>query len=677
DWSVLFSESVLVRVHYVLAIEPEAAGEPDPVGLEARLVELTTSWGDALHAGLIEELGEEEGGDLHRRYADAFPTAYRADWPARAAVADIERAEEALTTQVLVMRLYRSRDASPGIVRCKLFSAEREISLSDVLPMLENMGARIVDERPYEVTPRGAAKVWVYDLGLAIERAPRFDTAQVRVRFQEAFLGVWQGLYENDSLNRLVLETPLRGREVMVLRALTKYLRQAGTALSDGYLQQALTANAEIAELLVALFRSRFDPSRRDDEEAERIGATIEWAIDAVESLEADRILREYLAVVLAMTRCDFFQAGADGAPKPSLCFKLDPSKLPMLPPPRPSFEIFVYSPRVEGVHLRGGRVARGGLRWSDRREDFRTEVLGLMKAQMVKNAVIVPFGAKGGFVVKRPPPGGAGALHEEVVACYRIFVSSLLDITDNILDRAVVPPRDVVRHDDDDPYLVVAADKGTATFSDIANEISASHSYWLGDAFASGGSVGYDHKKMGITARGAWESVKRHFRELGRNVMASDFTVVGIGDMSGDVFGNGMLLSPHIRLVAAFNHAHVFIDPDPDPAAALAERRRLFDLPGSSWSDYDAAVISAGGGVYPRSAKSIALSERARAALGVEAKALPPDEVIRALLRAPVDLLWNGGIGTYVKAAEETNADVGDKTNDAVRVDGRELRCR
>jgi glutamate dehydrogenase len=677
DWSVLFSESVLVRVHYVLAIEPGSAGEGHPEGLEARLVELTTSWADELRSELIEDLGEEEGSDLYRRYGDAFPTAYRADWPAPAAVADIEHAEEALASQVLGIRLYRTREATPGIVRFKLFSAQREISLSEVLPMLENMGARIVDEHPYLVTPRGQAKVWIYDIGLATERAARFDTAAVRVRFQELFLGVWQGLYENDGLNRLVLETQLRGREVMVLRALTKYLRQAGTALSDGYLQQALTANAEIAELLVALFRSRFDPAGHDEEESARIAAGIEWAIDAVESLEADRILRDYLAVVLAMTRSDFFQEGPDGARKASLAFKLDPSKLLLLPPPRPSFEIFVYSPAVEGVHLRGGRIARGGLRWSDRREDFRTEVLGLMKAQMVKNAVIVPFGAKGGFVVKRPPADGGEALHEEVVACYRLFVSSLLDITDNIVDGAVVPPRGVVRHDADDPYLVVAADKGTATFSDIANEISASHSYWLGDAFASGGSVGYDHKKMGITARGAWESVKRHFRELGSNIMASDFTVVGIGDMSGDVFGNGMLLSPHIRLVAAFNHAHVFIDPEPDPAVSLAERRRLFELPGSSWGDYDRAVISPGGGVYPRTAKSIALSEQARVALDVDAEALAPDEVIRAILRAPVDLLWNGGIGTYVKAAGETNAEVGDKANDSLRVDGRDLRCR
>ena len=378
------------------------------------------------------------------------------------------------------------------------------------------------------------------------------------------------------------------------------------------------------------------------------------------------------------MLRTNFFQRSADGAPKPWLSFKLEPARLPWLPLPHPRFEIFVYSPRVEGVHLRGGKVARGGIRWSDRREDFRTEVLGLMKAQMVKNAVIVPVGAKGGFVVKRPPAAGdREALLEEVVACYRTFISGLLDVTDNIVDGEIVPPPDVVRHDDDDPYLVVAADKGTATFSDIANAISRDHGFWLGDAFASGGSSGYDHKKMGITARGAWESVKRHFRELGRDVQTEDFTVAGIGDMAGDVFGNGMLLSPHIHLVGAFDHRHVFIDPDPVAETSFEERRRLFSLERSSWNDYDRDLISEGGGVYSRSAKSITLSHQARAALGIEEEALPPNEVIRALLCAPVDLLWNGGIGTYVKAASETHAEAGDKANDAVRVDAAELRCR
>jgi glutamate dehydrogenase len=678
DWSLLFSDSVLVRVHYVLDTEPGHTPALDPASVEAKLAEVTRTWADDLHDALIEELGEEPGTELYRRYGDAFPAAYRSDWLARSAVADIRRAEEIASGDGLGMSLYRPLEAHGGVLRCKLFSADTPISLSDLLPMFENLGARIIDERPYEVSRRGSPPLWIYDFGFAIERTGDFDTDEVRDRFQEAFIGVWRRTYENDGLNRLVLEAQLRGREVTVLRAITKYLRQAGTSLSDGYLQSALTTHADVAQQLVALFRARFDPYAHDPDEAARLGAQIERTIDAVESLDEDRILRDYLSVVLAMTRTDYFQSAADGAPKPSLSFKLDPTLIPLLPAPRPRFEIFVYSPRTEGVHLRGGHVARGGLRWSNRREDFRTEILGLLKAQMVKNAVIVPVGAKGGFVVKQPPAGGRpAALREEVIACYRTFVGGLLDITDNIVAGEPVAPPDVVRYDDEDPYLVVAADKGTAAFSDIANGISSAHGFWLGDAFASGGSVGYDHKKMGITARGAWESVKRHFRETGTDIQAGDFTAVGIGDMSGDVFGNGMLLSAHLKLVGAFNHTHVFLDPDPDPQVSLAERRRLFRLAGSTWNDYDRALISAGGGVHARSAKSIALSPQARTALDIADETLTPDELIRALLRAPVDLLWNGGIGTYVKAAAESDADVGDKANDAVRVTGAELRCR
>jgi glutamate dehydrogenase len=677
DWSLLLSESVLVRLHYVLGIEPGHTLALEAAGVEARLVEATRTWTDDLHDAVIDELGEQPGTELYRRYADAFPAAYRADWPARSAVADITRAEETASAGGLGMSVYRPLEAQAGVLRCKLFSADAAISLSDVLPMFESMGVRMIDERPYEISRRGLPPLWIYDFGFSLERPGDFDADQVRERFQEAFIGVWGGVYENDGLNRLVLEARLSGREVTILRAITKYLRQAGTSLSDGYLQRALTVHPDIARLLVMLFRARFDPQDRDPGEAERLAARIERAIDEVASLDEDRILRNYLAVVAAMTRTDYFQAGPDGAPKPSLSFKLDPALVPLLPDPRPRVEIFVYSPRTEGVHLRGGKVARGGLRWSDRREDFRTETLGLMKAQMVKNAVIVPVGAKGGFIVKRPPAGGTrDALHDEVVACYCTFVGGLLDITDNIVAGELVAPPGVVRYDDDDPYLVVAADKGTATFSDIANGVSAAHGFWLGDAFASGGSFGYDHKKMGITARGAWESIKRHFRERGMDIQASDFTVVGIGDMSGDVFGNGMLLSPRIKLVGAFNHMHVFLDPDPDPQASHAERRRLFELPGSSWSDYDPASISTGGGVHLRTAKSIPLSPEIRAVLEIDDEALAPNELIRALLRAPVDLLWNGGIGTYVKASSETDADAGDKANDAVRVNGAELRC-
>ena len=470
----------------------------------------------------------------------------------------------------------------------------------------------------------------------------------------------------------------MTGREVSLLRAVVKYLRQAGTTFSDRYLEQALTGNPAVARLLVALFGARLDPDRHDLAAADRLGVEVERAIDGIASLDQDRILRNCLAVVRATVRTNYFQRSPEGQPKAQLSFKLDSSLVPFLPFPRPRFEIFVYSPRVEGVHLRGGRVARGGIRWSDRREDFRTEVLGLMKAQMVKNAVIVPAGAKGGFVIKRPPStGGREALLEEVAACYRLFMSGLLDLTDNIVGGKVVPPPDVIRHDEDDVYLVVAADKGTASLSDLANGVAAEYGFWLGDAFASGGSHGFDHKKMGITARGAWESVRRHFRSLGVAVQSDDFTVVGIGDMSGDVFGNAMLLSPHIKLVGAFNNDYVFLDPSPDTEASFAERRRLFDLRASSWRDYDPTAISEGGGVFARSAKRIPLSEQVREALDVEAEALTPDELIRVLLRAPVDLLWNGGVGTFVKASSESNGEVGDKANDGVRINGAELRCR
>src|SRR5581483_2005321 len=504
----------------------------------------------------------------------------------------------------------------------------------------------------------------------------------VRGTFTQAFAAVWRGEAENDGFNRLVLGAGLTAREVAILRAYSKYLRQVGSAFSQAYMEQTLAANPHVARLLVELFHARFDPARLPDpeDEASVISKRLEAAIDAVASLDEDRILRSFLALVQATLRTNWFQSHPAGHP---VAFKLDPAQVPDLPLPRPRYEIFVCSPRVEGVHLRGGRVSRGGLRWSDRREDFRTEVLGLMKAQMVKNAVIVPVGAKGGFVVKRPPAATSDkaadrdAVAAEVAACYREFVGGLLDVTDNIVGGEVVHPPAVFAYDGEDPYLVVAADKGTATFSDLANSIAADYGFWLGDAFASGGSSGYDHKKMGITAKGAWESVKRHFRDFGLDADTAPITVVGIGDMSGDVFGNGMLCSRSLKLVAAFDHRHVFLDPNPDPAASAAERQRLFELPRSSWADYDPELISSGGGVFPRTAKLIPLSPEVREALDVDAEAMRPADLIKAVLRAPVDLLWNGGIGTYVKASNETHADVGDKANDAVRIDAAELRAR
>jgi glutamate dehydrogenase len=671
DFDLRLSESVLVRIHFTVRVRPGQLPAYDPAEIEARIVEATGSWTDELRDALLEEAGEEQGAVLYRRYGDAFPVGYREDWLARSAVVDIRRIERLAEDEQLAVSLYRPLEAPAGSLRCKLYRRGEPLTLSAVLPMFESMGLRVRDERPYEIAPDAGPPTWIYDFGVDYAADGELDVDEVRERFQHAFTRVWGGEVENDGFNGLVLRAGLDWRDVTVLRAVARYLRQAGVAFSDRYMEQALLAHPGVAAALVELFRARFDPLR-DRDAADPIAREIEEAIDGVDSLDEDRILRGFLAVVRAMLRTNHFQPDA----KPYLSFKLDPSLVPLLPAPRPRFEIFVHSPRVEGVHLRGGAVARGGLRWSDRREDFRTEVLGLMKAQMVKNALIVPVGAKGGFVVKRPP-ADREALAAEVVACYRTFVSGLLDLTDTVRDGGVAPPPDVVRHDGDDPYLVVAADKGTATFSDIANGIAQEYGFWLGDAFASGGSVGYDHKAMGITARSAWESVKRHFRELGTDIQTSDFTVVGVGDMSGDVFGNGMLLSPHIKLVGAFDHRHVFVDPDPDPAAGDAERRRLFELPRSSWADYDRSLISEGGGVWPRTAKSIALPAAARAALGIEAERLTPSELIRALLRTPVDLLWNGGIGTYVKASAENNADVGDKANDAVRVDAAELRCR
>ncbi len=674
DWSLQLSESLLARVHYIIHCPEAPPQEVDVSEIELRLAQATRAWTDDLRDALYEEYGEEYGAKLYKRYERAFPPAYRADWVARSAVADIARIEEIAGSEAPIMSIFRPLEAQPGAVRCKLFSSGG-VSLSDVLPSFEHMGTKVVDERPYEIAPAGREPVWIYEFGL---KGPADDVERIRDTFQEAFLGVWRGELEDDGLNGLVLAAGLTGRQITIVRAVAKYLRQAGIAFSDSYMERTLLGHPEIAALLVKLFVARFDPDGRDEERAESLKRDIEQAIGDVQSLDDDRILRSFLSVITAALRTNYFRTDEHGAPRPFLSLKLDPGQIPLLPLPRPRFEIFVYAPRVEGVHLRGGKVARGGLRWSDRLEDFRTEILGLMKAQMVKNALIVPVGSKGGFVVKRPPAqGGRDALLGEAIECYKTFLRGLLDVTDNIAGGSVVAPDRVVRYDGDDQYLVVAADKGTATFSDMANEISAEYGFWLGDAFASGGSHGYDHKQMGITARGAWESVQRHFRELGTDIQSADFTVVGIGDMSGDVFGNGMLLSPHIRLIGAFNHAHVFLDPDPDPERSFQERQRLFEKERSQWSDYDESLISEGGGVYSRTAKSIKLSPQAREALGIEDEKLSPNEVISAILRAPVDLLWNGGIGTYVKCSEETHSEVGDKANDAVRVDASELRCR
>jgi glutamate dehydrogenase len=683
DFSVRLTESVLARLYFIIRVRQglaEEFEEVDTADLESKLAEATRSWSDELHDCLLEYFGEESGNELFGRYGEAFPAAYREDFSARNAIYDIQHLEELISGGAASMSLYRPLEAPEGTLRFKLLSSAQPLPLSEAVPMLEAMGVRVVEERPYGVHPVEGPSAWIHDFGLSYTNHGELDLHEVRGRFQDAFTRALRGDAESDGFNQLVLAAGLTWREIVVLRACCKYLRQTKLTFSQSYMEEALAANPGIATKLIELFRARFDPTIDRDRTAlvASVERAIGTAIDAVANLDQDRILRTFLELLLAMTRTNFFQTGPDGDVRPYLSFKLDPGKVPNLPRPRPAFEIFVYSPHTEAVHLRGGRVARGGIRWSDRREDFRTEVLGLMKAQMVKNAVIVPTGAKGGFVVKRPPAGNdRQALAEEVSACYQTFMRGLLDLTDNLVAGKEVPPPDVVRYDGRDPYLVVAADKGTATFSDLANSIAAEYDYWLGDAFASGGSTGYDHKRMAITARGAWESLKRHFRELGLDPETSDFTVVGIGDMSGDVFGNGMLLSRRLKLVGAFDHQHVFLDPDPDPATSFEERERLFRLPGSSWADYDRKVISAGGGVWPRTAKSIPLSPEARLALGTDAEALPPNELISALLRGPVDLLWNGGIGTYVRSRRERDADVGDRANDAVRVEAPELRCR
>jgi glutamate dehydrogenase len=680
EYNVRLSESVLARVHFIIYTKQGENPDYDEQEIERRIVETTRSWADNLYDALVEQCGEEQGTELFRKYRDAFSPGYRAGFLPRTAVSDILRMETLKSEDDLGMSLYHPIEEPEDFLGFKLFRLGEQVSLSGILPLLEDMGVEVVDERPHEVKPKGSDPVWIYDFGLVHEAGGGLQTSEVKEIFQDAFVRAWRGTVENDGFNRLVLRAGLTWREISVLRAYCKYLRQTGSTFSQDYMEDALVSNPHIARLVVDLFETRLDPSRQRAAEAEgeRLKGEIEEALEEVVSLDEDRILRSFLDITLATLRTNYYQSTPEGDVKPHLSFKLDPESIPGLPLPLPRFEIFVYSPRTEGVHLRGGDVARGGIRWSDRREDFRTEILGLMKAQTVKNAVIVPVGAKGGFVVKRPPTeGGREALQEEVVACYKTLIRGMLDIADNISGDRIVPPPDVTRYDDDDPYLVVAADKGTATFSDIANGLSAEYGFWLGDAFASGGSVGYDHKEMGITARGAWESVSRHFRELGHDTQSEDFTVVGIGDMSGDVFGNGMLLSRHIKLVGAFNHMHIFLDPDPDPEKSFEERERLFGLPRSSWTDYDEALISEGGGVFERSAKSIPLSEQVRELLGVEEESMTPTELVNAMLKAEVDLLWNGGIGTYVKASSETNAEVGDRTNDTLRVDGEELRCR
>ena len=683
DYTTSVTDAELARIHFVVRVDPRT-GVPDVDDAKLRddLLRSTQTWSEQLGMHSLGEDGENAAARVMSLYANAFPEAYKEDFGPRQGVADLRHIEALSDADDTRLTLYRDPNADPHDRRFKLFRRS-SVLLSDIMPIFTDLGVRVTDERPYSMNRADGELIHIYDFGLRADDASVWGTdaelGQVRERFQDAFAAAWDGRSESDGLNALVLGAGLTARQVTVLRAVARYMRQVGLSFSQTYVEHALVTNVELTRELVALFEARFDPSLEGDRQAaqDAIVERIDAGLKEVASLDEDRIVRAFRGAILAVLRTNAYQ---DGGNRPVISFKINCSAVPGMPHPRPKFEIWVYSPRVEGVHLRFGKVARGGLRWSDRREDFRTEVLGLVKAQMVKNAVIVPTGSKGGFYAKQlPSPSDRDAWMAEGIEAYKLFIGGLLDLTDNLVDGEVVPPTDVVRHDEDDTYLVVAADKGTASFSDIANGVAQERGFWLDDAFASGGSAGYDHKGMGITARGAWESVKRHFREMGHDTQTEDFTVVGVGDMSGDVFGNGMLLSEHIRLVAAFDHRHIFLDPTPDAASSFVERRRLFDLPRSSWADYDKSLISVGGGVYPRSAKSIPISDEVRKALGIKAgvSELTPSELMHAILLAPVDLFWNGGIGTYIKAASESNARIGDRANDEIRVDGGQLRVK
>ena len=680
EYSARVGESPLAQVHFVVRPEnADAVPEVDVPALERELVEAARSWSDDFVGAVTVEFGEADAARLVRAYRGAFPPAYVEEFSPRAAAVDVRRIEAIGGDAGVDVAISERVDAAPDEVRLSIYRVGEPLTLTAALPMLASLGVEVVDERPHEL--EGLARpTWIYEFGL---RAPSPVHDADLAPLEELLRAILAGECEVDGFNALVIGACLRWRQVAVLRAYARYLKQTGTPFSLESIEEALRENVTLTRLLVDLFEARFDPDTDPEARAaaeERLRDQISAGLDDVVRLDHDRILRSYLALIVATLRTNHFMVDAEARPRACLALKLDPSGVPDLPAPRPQFEIFVHSPRVEGVHLRFGAVARGGLRWSDRRDDFRTEVLGLVKAQMVKNTVIVPVGAKGGFYAKRlPDVTDREAWLAEGIACYRTFIAGLLDLTDNMVAGEIVPPPRVVRHDGDDAYLVVAADKGTATFSDIANEVAAGYGFWLGDAFASGGSAGYDHKAMGITARGAWVSVQRHFREMGIDCQAEEFTCVGIGDMSGDVFGNGLLSTRTARLVAAFDHRDIFLDPQPDAAAAYDERERLFALPRSSWQDYDRSLISAGGGVWSRQAKQVPISPEVAEVLGLDPAVgfLAPNELLRAILAAPVDLLWNGGIGTYVKGSGETHAEVGDKANDAIRVDGADLRVR
>ena len=676
---VQIAESNLARIHIVARTRPSDTIRVVVDQVEQQVAAAVRSWADAFKTALLARFDEAYALRLYERYVGAFPAAYTEDFNAEVAANDVHFLEALDKTPApLVLDIYRRDSRQHDKFFLKIFRKQEAIPISDLLPMIENMGLKVIAERPYELEFEDS-RAWIQDLELIFRTKATGTTQEQENNIKDSLTAVWTGKMDSDALNQLTLVAGIPWRLVWIVRAYCRYLLQAGLPFSPGYIAQVLVSHPATSRLMTDLFTARFEPTLKPKSRAtslKRLETRIRLALENVTRSDEDRILRALWSAIAATVRTNAYQKNATGHSKEYLSVKIESQNLRELPLPKPLFEVFVFSSRMEGVHLRMGKVARGGIRWSDRREDFRTEVLGLMKAQQVKNTVIVPVGAKGGFVVRRTDIVDREKLQVEVIACYQTLIRGLLDLTDNIVNDKIIAPAQVVRHDNDDPYLVVAADKGTATFSDIANTISEEYGFWLGDAFASGGSAGYDHKKMAITARGGWECVKRHFRELGLDIQKQDFSVTGIGDMAGDVFGNGMLQSQHIRLLAAFNHQHIFIDPQPDAERSFKERTRLFNLTRSSWEDYTKSLISKGGGVYLRSAKNINLSLEAQVLLNLPALSTP-NEVVRAILKTPVDLLWNGGIGTYVKASAESQGDVGDRSNDAVRINAHELRCK
>lgn len=682
EFTTHFSESALARTQFNIRVKQVDDRVIDVDDLQNRVIAAAQSWKDGLIEALYEANGEEVANNYIHLYENAFAASYREEFSPRRAVIDIDHVASLAKGRKVAMSFYRSLEEDEHQLHFKLFHPGDQLPLSDVLPIFENLGLKVMGEHPYEVEDRKGNVTWIHDFSLMSYSMRVVDIHKVRKIFEELFQKVLNGEAENDNFNLLALGGYFDWRQVAVFRAYSRYMRQIRISNSQEFIAQTLSGHIDICRILLSFFEARFNPEqagKKNKSEATQQKLELEFnaALDNVPNLSEDKVLRMYLDLMKATLRTNFYQPDENGQAKSYFSFKFRPKLIPDMPLPLPMFEVFVYSPKVEGVHLRGGKVARGGLRWSDRFEDYRTEVLGLVKAQQVKNAVIVPVGAKGGFVAKQLPENDREAFMKEGIACYQTFIRGLLDITDNLVEGGVVPPENVIRLDEDDYYLVVAADKGTATFSDIANGIAKEYNFWLGDAFASGGSNGYDHKKMGITARGAWVSVERHFRELDLNPVTTDFTTIGIGDMAGDVFGNGLLMSKHTKLVAAFNHIHIFIDPNPDAEISFEERKRMFNLPRSSWEDYDTKLISPGGGVYSRATKSISLSPEIKQLLGITADRVPPNMLISYILKADVDLLWVGGIGTYFRASTETDADVGDKANDGVRITGKELRCK